>query len=51
MIDMGTAKYLPSRSHRTFTTIGTPHYMAPEVIIGKGYGLMADLWSIGKIFY
>jgi len=35
MIDMGTAKLLTSESEtgfRTFTIIGTPHYMAPEVM-------------------
>ena len=48
---MGTAKYLNSQKaagKRTFTIIGTPHYMAPEVLSGKGYGLAVDLWSIGK---
>ena len=48
MIDLGTAKFLKSKTQRTFTTIGTPHYMAPEVIVGKGYTLLADLWSIGS---
>ncbi|CAN0367733.1 unnamed protein product, partial [Hapterophycus canaliculatus] len=29
---------------------GTPNYMAPEVQ-GAGYGLSADLWSAGCLFY
>lgn len=31
LIDMGAAKYIKNTSG-TFTIIGTPHYMAPEVI-------------------
>lgn len=34
LIDMGTAKPITGK---TFTIIGTPHYMAPEVLSGKGY--------------
>jgi len=52
LIDMGTAKFLKSKQgggNRTFTIIGTPHYMAPEIITGKGYTLAVDLWSIGKL--
>lgn len=51
---MGTAKilkHLGSRESRTYTIIGTPHYMAPEVITGKGYSFLVDLWSIGKYPY
>jgi cGMP-dependent protein kinase len=34
---------------KTYTIIGTPHYMAPEVILGKGYDHYVDFWSLGKI--
>jgi cGMP-dependent protein kinase len=52
LIDMGTAKILKSENGiaRTFTLIGTPHYMAPEMLESKGYGLNIDLWSIGTVF-
>jgi cGMP-dependent protein kinase len=32
---------------KTFTLIGTPHYMAPEIIIGKGYTYTVSLYSLG----
>ncbi|CAD8120025.1 unnamed protein product [Paramecium sonneborni] len=52
LIDMGTAKsFKNQQSSKTFTIIGTPHYMAPEVISGKGYGYFADLWSVGVCVY
>ena len=35
LIDMGTAKFLKGVGGRTHTIIGTPHYMAPEIITGK----------------
>lgn len=52
LIDMGTAKVLKSKNgiNKTFTLLGTPHYMAPEILKGKGYGLQVDLWSIGRLF-
>jgi cGMP-dependent protein kinase len=34
MISFGSAKLI-STTHRTNTVIGTPHYMAPEIVLGK----------------
>ena len=45
---MGTAKILNKSPARTYTIIGTPHYMAPEVLTNKGYTFYVDLWSLGK---
>jgi cGMP-dependent protein kinase len=51
LIDMGTAKFLKGKGGKTFTIIGTPHYMAPEIITGRGYSYTVDLWSIGVCLY
>lgn len=54
LIDLGTAKILKGKhglGNRTFTIIGTPHYMAPEIICGKGYNCFVDLWSVGICLY
>jgi len=48
---MGTAKVLLKSNARTFTIIGTPHYLAPEIIQGKGYSFAVDLWSVGICLY
>ena len=33
------------------TTLGTPLYMAPEVLKGEAYNNLADLWSVGVTFF
>ncbi len=48
LIDFGAAKII---SDQTNTIIGTPHYMAPEVIMGKGYSFQIDIWSVGICMY
>lgn len=52
LVDFGTAKKLKiEHRYKTMTIIGTPHYMAPEIITGKGYSLAADWWSMGILLY
>lgn len=52
LVDMGTAKKLSiNQRFKTSTIIGTPHYMAPEIISGKGYSFPVDLWSLGVVLY
>ena len=48
IIDFGTSKIL---NDYTSTVIGTPHYIAPEILQGKGYSLSCDFWSIGITLY
>lgn len=50
LIDLVAAKVVKGRNimtAKTFTLIGTPHYMAPEIIIGKGYTFTVSLYSLG----
>jgi len=46
------AKYFSPKdsNHLMKTKIGTPYYMAPEVLEGS-YDQTCDMWSIGVITY
>lgn len=48
--DFGLSKVLRPRE-LIMQQVGTPAYVAPEVLSSKGYGLEVDMWSAGVIFY
>ena len=34
-----------------YSTVGTPDYVAPEVLSGQGYSFSCDWWSLGAIMF
>ena len=48
--DLGIAKVL-EKDDLAHTAVGTPYYLAPELINGEAYGLKADVWALGVLLY
>jgi len=49
--DFGLAKKDISNNTPTHTFCGTPEYLAPEIIKGKGHAKPVDWWSLGILLY
>ena len=50
LIDFGSAKII-GINDKTYTLMGSLHYIAPEVLDGRGHNFLADIYSLGVIFY
>ena len=49
--DFGVSKMI-SKGEIVFEQCGTPAYLAPEIVLDKGYeGFWSDVWSLGVLLY
>lgn len=48
IIDFGFCKYV-GPAERTFTLCGTPAFLSPEMLSGRGYDHGADYWALGTL--
>ena len=49
--DFGSAFKLDKVNSSSNLAIGTPGFMAPEVVRGQSYGLEVDIWSLGALMH
>lgn len=49
IIDFGFSKQAGQEKMDTF--LGSPHYIAPEILSGGGYDFRCDLWSLGVCLF
>ena len=49
--DFGFSKVIKDPSMANKTCVGSPIYMAPQILDKKDYSAKCDIWSLGIIFY
>lgn len=48
LVDFGFAKVITAKS---YTLCGTPEYLSPELVLGRGHNKAVDYWAFGILIY
>ena len=49
--DFGFCKQLNEQNELCLTSVGSPMYMSPEILLGNSYGINSEVWGVGCVVY